>query len=607
MATDFIRGESEENSVMTIRKKALGISLAIMMAFVIIPTVAFAESAENVPVIGISLDQSSITVEEGSSQNITAILDPDNATNKNVVWSSSNESVATVNDGVVSGISSGTADVTATTEDGLHSASCKVSVYKMSESIDNTKQEDLNEEEQEEPADVVPPHEHELIKTDGEKPTCKESGNKEYWSCTSCGKIFSDSRGESETSLEELTIGALGHNYSSKWTVDTKATVKKDGSKSHHCTRCGYKKDKRSIPKASGCKLAVTSYRYSGGVKTPKIIVKDSKGNVISTSNYTVAKSKGRKNVGKYSYVISFKGEYTGKITKSFTIIPAKAAFSKITLPYSKLTVKAQKKPSAYGASGFQIAYKLKNGKWKYIKTSKQVTSIKKITKNKKYYLKIRAYKKAAGKTYYGAWSAQKTPVNKSIKVKFNANKGKVSQKTKNVKIFNKYGKLPKPTRYGYRFKGWYTKKTGGKKVTAKTYTKYYKNHTLYAHWLGPKGTGGKISKAEYKRIKRGMSYSDVCFLIGGSGDRTSAYTDKEYIENNHEEWVDTGYWDYEYDDDGNEYPHWVDDGYYETIYDGYWESYYHERYGFYGQNSGYVEFEFVDGELDEIYTYSFN
>lgn len=49
------------------------------------------------------------------------------------------------------------------------------------------------------------------------------------------------------------------------------------------------------------------------------------------------------------------------------------------------------------------------------------------------------------------------------------------------VKKGAKYGKLPTVQRKGYRFLGWYTKKTGGKQITAKKKAK--KNQTLYAHW----------------------------------------------------------------------------------------------------------------------------
>ena len=69
-------------------------------------------------------------------------------------------------------------------------------------------------------------------------PTCTKTGVKQY-TCTIC----------SETKTEE--IAALGHDYSSDWTIDTAAVCETVGSKSHHCTRCDSKKDITEIP-ASG-------------------------------------------------------------------------------------------------------------------------------------------------------------------------------------------------------------------------------------------------------------------------------------------------------------------------------------------------------------------
>ena len=45
------------------------------------------------------------------------------------------------------------------------------------------------------------------------------------------------------------------------------------------------------------------------------------------------------------------------------------------------------------------------------------------------------------------------------------------------------YGALPEPSRSGYNFKGWYTAKKDGDKVTSKSKLKSDKAHTLYAHW----------------------------------------------------------------------------------------------------------------------------
>ena len=81
------------------------------------------------PVTGITLNQSTLTLDVGSSETLIAVLVPSNATNKNVIWSSSRTSVATVsNNGVVTGVGEGTAVITVVTADGGFSATCNVTV-----------------------------------------------------------------------------------------------------------------------------------------------------------------------------------------------------------------------------------------------------------------------------------------------------------------------------------------------------------------------------------------------------------------------------------------------------------------------------------------------
>ena len=80
------------------------------------------------PVEGVSLNQSTATLYEGESLSLTATITPSNATNKNVTWKSSNTSVATVVDGVVTAVKAGTATITATTEDGGKMATCNITV-----------------------------------------------------------------------------------------------------------------------------------------------------------------------------------------------------------------------------------------------------------------------------------------------------------------------------------------------------------------------------------------------------------------------------------------------------------------------------------------------
>ena len=82
-----------------------------------------------VSVTGVSLNESSITLDVGGSKTLTATVVPDNATNKKVRWTSDNETAATVSeDGVVTAVAGGTAVITATTHDGLFTATCTVTV-----------------------------------------------------------------------------------------------------------------------------------------------------------------------------------------------------------------------------------------------------------------------------------------------------------------------------------------------------------------------------------------------------------------------------------------------------------------------------------------------
>ena len=85
--------------------------------------------AATVSVTGVSLNKTSLSMTEGETQTLTASVSPSNATNKNVTWSSSNTSVATVSSsGVVTAKSAGSATITVKTTDGSKTATCSVTV-----------------------------------------------------------------------------------------------------------------------------------------------------------------------------------------------------------------------------------------------------------------------------------------------------------------------------------------------------------------------------------------------------------------------------------------------------------------------------------------------
>lgn len=79
-----------------------------------------------VAVSGITLSQSSVSIEAGSTVSLTATVSPANATDKSVTWSSSDTGVASVAGGVVTGVAEGSATVTASA--GGKSAKCEVKV-----------------------------------------------------------------------------------------------------------------------------------------------------------------------------------------------------------------------------------------------------------------------------------------------------------------------------------------------------------------------------------------------------------------------------------------------------------------------------------------------
>ena len=166
--------------------------------------------AEVIHATGVTIDYTSVPMTVGETIVLKASVVPADAVEKDIVWNSSNTSVATVSNGTVKAVSAGTAVITASVGD--LKATCSISV---SDS----------------------PHVHTWDSgTVTKKPTCTEPGIKTY-KC-SCG----------ETRTE--TIPALGHKWS-EWTVVKEATEKEDGLKERTCSVCG-EKEQQIIPKIGG-------------------------------------------------------------------------------------------------------------------------------------------------------------------------------------------------------------------------------------------------------------------------------------------------------------------------------------------------------------------
>ena len=82
-------------------------------------------------VTSVSLNTNSLSLKEGETATLTAKVEPENATNKTVTWSSDNESAATVENGLVTAVAQGSTTITATAADGSgEKATCTVTVEK---------------------------------------------------------------------------------------------------------------------------------------------------------------------------------------------------------------------------------------------------------------------------------------------------------------------------------------------------------------------------------------------------------------------------------------------------------------------------------------------
>lgn len=79
---------------------------------------------------------------------------------------------------------------------------------------------------------------HKLTKTDAKAATCTEAGNEAYWTCSGCGKYFSDENGINEIEKDSWVLKTLGHDMTK---TDAKAaTCTEDGNNEYYtCSRCG--------------------------------------------------------------------------------------------------------------------------------------------------------------------------------------------------------------------------------------------------------------------------------------------------------------------------------------------------------------------------------
>ena len=330
----------------------------------------------------------------------------------------------------------------------------------------------------------LPAKGHTAVIDKGYPATCTTAGKTDGSHCSVCNTVIK----------AQTVINATGHK-SSGWIVDKAASIGVKGSKHKECTVCKKVLETAEIPalsKISISKASVTlstsTYAYDGKAKKPGVTVKlngktlkngtdytvsysnntkvgtakvtiTGKGNYtgsisktysiknnfkkatvsgISNKSYTgknitqsiTVKYNGKtlkngtgytvsyssnKNIGTATVKITGKGSYTGTITKTFKINPAKQEIQKLTAKSKAFFVDWAQKGSA---TGYEIQYAT-NSKFTSAKkvtiTNKKTdkTTISKLSGKKKYYVRVRSYTTVKGTKYYGAWSASKSVTTK--------------------------------------------------------------------------------------------------------------------------------------------------------------------------------------------------
>ena len=202
-----------------------------------------------------------------------------------------------------------------------------------------------------------------------------------------------------------------GTDYTVSYSNNTKvgtATVKITGKGNYTGSVSKTYSIKNDFKKATVS--GISTKAFTGKNITQSITVKYNGKTLKNSTDYTVSYSS-NKNIGTATVKITGKSSYTGTITKTFKINPAKQEIQKLTAKSKAFFVDWAQKGSA---TGYEIQYAT-NSKFTSAKkvtiTNKKTdkTTVSKLSGKKKYYVRVRSYTTVKGTKYYGAWSSTKT------------------------------------------------------------------------------------------------------------------------------------------------------------------------------------------------------
>ena len=268
---------------------------------------------------------------------------------------------------------------------------------------------------------VAPALGHDLVGHKAVEPTCEAPGARAYWSCARCAKVFSDSKGERETKLTQVTRNAKGHAWGG-WQVTKPATCTEDGVETRACANdahhtetrtleatghawnagavtkaatydaagvrtytCGKCKGTRTepIPKLARTSLSKATISvppkaaYTGKKIAPDPVVVVGGKTLAKGTDYAVSYS-ANVNVGKVTVTVTGKGAYAGSKEAAFTITQAANKATAAKTSVSKTVKLANLKKKAQTVALPKVTAKFGNTKWKVtVKDKKGILSLK--------------------------------------------------------------------------------------------------------------------------------------------------------------------------------------------------------------------------------------
>ena len=241
------------------------------------------------------------------------------------------------------------------------------------------------------------------------QPTCAEFGEQVRY-CTICGEV-----------AEKQEITKLPHTPSD-WITDKEAAPGIAGSMHTECTVCHERLETAAIPalaridiSEADATLSTSIYEYDGGYMKPGVVVKLNDTLLVAGKDYTVSYINNKK-VGTATVIVNGIVQYTGSVSKTFTINPASQNIQKLETRYGGFFVDWAQKGSATGYEiQYATNYDFTNAETKRLTANKPDTvTISGLYRGHNYFVRVRSYTIVKGSTYYGEWSPIKNVVTAS-------------------------------------------------------------------------------------------------------------------------------------------------------------------------------------------------